>query len=79
MPSFGLGRALVGDAGYNKDPITAQEIIDAFRDAELVAAAPDETFTGARSFAEAMGEYQRTHDEHALPMYELTTHVEAMS
>ena len=36
---FGPGWALVGDAGYNKDPITAQGIGDAFRDAELCAAA----------------------------------------
>ena len=31
---FGPGWALVGDAGYNKDPITAQGITDAFLDAE---------------------------------------------
>ena len=34
---YGPGWALVGDAGYNKDPITAQGITDAFRDAELCA------------------------------------------
>ena len=34
---FGPGWALVGDAGYNKDFITAQGISDAFRDAELCA------------------------------------------
>ena len=33
---YGPGWALVGDAGYNKDFITAQGIQDAFRDAELV-------------------------------------------
>ncbi|MGH9033580.1 MAG: NAD(P)/FAD-dependent oxidoreductase, partial [Acidimicrobiia bacterium] len=32
---YGPGWALVGDAGYNKDFITAQGIHDAFRDAEL--------------------------------------------
>ena len=36
---YGPGWALVGDAGYNKDPITAQGITDAFRDAELCAVA----------------------------------------
>ncbi len=56
---YGPGWALVGDAGYNKDPITAQGISDAFRDAELCAAALDETFTGARSFDDAMADYQR--------------------
>ena len=69
---YGPGWALVGDAGYNKDPITAQGITDAFRDAELCATASDQAFTGARSFEDAMGEYQRARDEHALPMYEFT-------
>jgi flavin-dependent dehydrogenase len=69
---FGPGWALVGDAGYNKDFITAQGIQDAFRDAELCATALDESFSGARSFDVAMGEYQSTRDEHVSPMYEFT-------
>ena len=69
---YGPGWALVGDAGYNKDFITAQGMHDAFRDAELCAAALDETFSGARSFEIAMGEYQSTRDQHVLPMYEFT-------
>ena len=52
---FGPGWALVGDAGYNKDFITAQGISDAFRDAELCATALDETFSGMCSFEVAMG------------------------
>jgi flavin-dependent dehydrogenase len=70
---FGPGWALVGDAGYTKDPITAQGISDAFRDAELCATALDQAFTGARSFEEALSDYHRTRDARALPMYELTT------
>jgi 2-polyprenyl-6-methoxyphenol hydroxylase-like FAD-dependent oxidoreductase len=70
---FGPGWALVGDAGYNKDPITAQGISDAFRDAEQCATALDETFTGARTFEDAMSDYQRTRDASALPIYEFTT------
>jgi 2-polyprenyl-6-methoxyphenol hydroxylase-like FAD-dependent oxidoreductase len=70
---YGPGWALVGDAGYNKDFITAQGMHDAFRDAELCAAALDQTFTGARPFETAMGEYQSTRDRQVLPMYELTT------
>jgi 2-polyprenyl-6-methoxyphenol hydroxylase-like FAD-dependent oxidoreductase len=69
---FGPGWALVGDAGYNKDFITAQGIQDAFRDAELCAAALDESLSGARPFAVAMGTYQSTRDQHVLPMYEFT-------
>ncbi len=70
---FGPGWALVGDAGYTKDPITAQGISDAFRDAELCSTALDETFTGARSFSDAMSDYQRTRDIEVLPMYDFTT------
>ncbi len=70
---YGPGWALVGDAGYNKDYITAQGIQDAFRDAELCAVALDEAFSGTRSFDAAMGEYQTARDEHVLPMYEFTT------
>src|SRR5829696_6528476 len=33
---YGPGWALVGDAGYHKDPVTAQGITEAFRDAELL-------------------------------------------
>ncbi|MCA9671826.1 MAG: NAD(P)/FAD-dependent oxidoreductase, partial [Myxococcales bacterium] len=36
---YGPGWALVGDAGYFRDPITAQGISDALRDAELLARA----------------------------------------
>jgi 2-polyprenyl-6-methoxyphenol hydroxylase-like FAD-dependent oxidoreductase len=70
---YGPGWALVGDAGYNKDFITGHGMHDAFRDAELCAAALDQAFTGARPFAAAMGEYQATRDRQVLPMYELTT------
>jgi 2-polyprenyl-6-methoxyphenol hydroxylase-like FAD-dependent oxidoreductase len=69
---YGAGWALVGDAGYNKDFITAQGILDAFRDAELCAAALDKSFSGARPFANAMGEYQHTRDAQVEAMYELT-------
>jgi 2-polyprenyl-6-methoxyphenol hydroxylase-like FAD-dependent oxidoreductase len=72
---FGPGWALVGDAGYTKDPITAQGISDAFRDAELCATALDETFAGGRPFEDAMSDYHRTRDEHVLPIYDVTTHL----
>jgi 2-polyprenyl-6-methoxyphenol hydroxylase-like FAD-dependent oxidoreductase len=72
---YGPGWALVGDAGYNKDFITAQGISDAFRDAELCAAALDQSFSGSRSFEEAMGEYQSTRDRRVLPIYELTAEI----
>jgi flavin-dependent dehydrogenase len=70
---FGPGWSLVGDAGYTRDPITAQGISDAFRDAELCATALNETFSGRRSFDDAMSAYQRTRDAQVLPIYEFTT------
>jgi flavin-dependent dehydrogenase len=69
---FGPGWALVGDAGYNKDFITAQGISDAFRDAELCSNAIVESFSGTRTFDAAMRAYQSTRDERVLPMYEFT-------
>ena len=78
VPNFfrkphGPGWALVGDAGYNKDFITAQGIHDAFRDAELCVTALDEAFGGTRSFDAAMADYQTRRDAQVLPMYEFTT------
>ena len=70
---YGPGWVLVGDAGYNKDPITAQGISDAFRDAERCSTALDEVFTGARSFGDALAEFHSARDAHALPIYEFTT------
>ena len=75
---YGPGWALVGDAGYNKDAITAQGISDAFEDAERCADALDQSFTGARTFDDSMGKYQRDRDEHALPMYEFTCQLATM-
>lgn len=72
---YGPGWALVGDAAYHKDSITAQGITDAFREAERCAAALDQIFSGALTFDEAMTEYQRGRDERVRPMYELTCHL----
>jgi 2-polyprenyl-6-methoxyphenol hydroxylase-like FAD-dependent oxidoreductase len=69
---FGPGWALVGDAGYHKDPITAQGISDAFRDAELLADALDAGFTGSRPLEEALIEYERVRNEETRALYELT-------
>jgi flavin-dependent dehydrogenase len=69
---FGPGWALLGDAGYHKNPITAMGINDAFRDAELVADAVDGAFTGRCSFEEGMTNYQQARDREAGPVYEFT-------
>jgi 2-polyprenyl-6-methoxyphenol hydroxylase-like FAD-dependent oxidoreductase len=66
----GPGWALVGDAGYHKDPITAQGMLDAFRDAELLAEAIDRGLDG--DLATELLAYQRVRDTAAMPVYELT-------
>ena len=71
---YGPGWALVGDAGYNKDYITAFGITDAFRQAEQVAGAIDEWFLGAK-YDDVMSRYQKARDEHSLPFYDFTTQV----
>jgi flavin-dependent dehydrogenase len=68
----GPGWALVGDAGYHRDPLTAQGISDAFRDAQFLAEAIDAGLAGRQPLAEALAGYQGRRDEAATAMYELT-------
>jgi 2-polyprenyl-6-methoxyphenol hydroxylase-like FAD-dependent oxidoreductase len=75
---FGPGWALVGDAGYIKDPVTAQGIADAFRDAELLTGAVDAWRSGTRAYSDAMNEYQSARDSQSLPMYDFTCQLAAL-
>ena len=69
--SWGPGWALVGDAGYFKDPLTAHGQTDALRDAELLARALVAVQDGADERA-ALADYQRTRDELSATFFELT-------
>jgi flavin-dependent dehydrogenase len=69
---YGDGWALVGDAGYHKDPCTAQGITDAFRDAELLTEAIDAGFSGRRDLEPGLADYQRLRDEEVTPLYGFT-------
>ena len=69
---YGPGWALAGDAGYDRDPCTAQGISDAFRDAELLAQAWLDVQSGQRTFGDAMAGYQSARDQRTLPLYEQT-------
>jgi len=69
---YGPGWALVGDAGFHKDPILAQGITDAFRDAELLTEAIDAGFSGRSPLAEAFAAYQHQRDEAAAPGFATT-------
>lgn len=59
--AHGPGWALVGDAGYFKDPISAHGISDALRDAELLARSI--VAAGDPGAPDALAGYQATRDE----------------
>ena len=69
---YGPGWALVGDAGYNKDPITAQGIADAFIDSENLTEALDAGFSERRPLDEALADYHSNRDERVKPLYHFT-------
>jgi 2-polyprenyl-6-methoxyphenol hydroxylase-like FAD-dependent oxidoreductase len=75
---FGPGWALVGDAGYSKDPITAQGICDAFIDAEGLARGLDDGWSGRRPLEDALAEHQATRDQRVKPMYDFTCQLAAL-
>ena len=70
---YGPGWALVGDAGYAKDPLTAQGISDGFLDAENVAEAIDAGLSGRAPMDEAMKAYEGRRNERVTPLYQFTT------
>jgi len=67
--SAGPGWALVGDAAYFKDPITAHGITDALIDAEGLANAV------AAGTAQALTEYEERRNERALALFEITDRI----
>lgn len=67
----GPGWALVGDAGYFRDPVSAHGITDAFRDAELLANAAGRGDT-------ALVEYERQRDEVTTEIWEITDRLAAL-
>jgi len=67
----GPGWALVGDAGYFKDPLTAHGISDALRDAEFLTRA---VVDGGR---DALDEYERTRDRLSLPLLDVAESIAA--
>ncbi len=67
--SHGPGWALVGDAGYFKDPITAHGITDALRDADGLDRA-----VAAGSMA-ALAEYEAERDAASIELFEVTDRI----
>jgi 2-polyprenyl-6-methoxyphenol hydroxylase-like FAD-dependent oxidoreductase len=68
--AWGPGWALVGDAGYTKDPISAHGISDALRDAELCARAVDRSLRHPEEATEAMQAYETVRDSLSDRMFE---------
>lgn len=68
----GRGWALLGDAGYHRDPITAQGMTDALLHAELLAVAVMQGLSAGQSLDAALLDYGRRRDDMARPMYALT-------
>lgn len=68
----GPGWALVGDAGFHRDPITGHGISDAFRDAELLAEALDRSLRGDRPEAVALADYSQRREALLREVFDLT-------
>ncbi|MFI1352891.1 NAD(P)/FAD-dependent oxidoreductase [Streptomyces sp. NPDC020898] len=70
--AYGPGWALVGDAGYHKDPYSGFGITDAFRQAEILAGYLHQGLSGERSIDDALAEYNKIRDESTADNYALT-------
>jgi flavin-dependent dehydrogenase len=75
--AFGPGWALVGDAGYYRDAITAYGISDAFRDAELLTVALNRALAGDAEESAALAAYQRQRDQALAEIFEITCRLAA--
>jgi flavin-dependent dehydrogenase len=73
--SWGPGWALVGDAGYFKDPITTHGMTDALRDAELLADEILEILTGVVAESTALHRYQARRDQLSARLFEATERI----
>jgi 2-polyprenyl-6-methoxyphenol hydroxylase-like FAD-dependent oxidoreductase len=72
--SYGAGWALVGDAGYFKDPVSAHGLTDAMRDAELLARAVLDGWSGGASL-DALAAYQETRDGISEDLFDITDRI----
>ena len=75
---YGKGWALVGDASYCRDPLTAQGMSDAFIDAEQVADAIDAGLSGRLDLDTALAATEAARNERVRPMYQLTNQLAAL-
>lgn len=73
--SWGPGWALVGDAGYFKDPITTHGMTDALRDAELLSAAVVRALSSGAGEGDALAGYQRQRDALSTRLFDVTERI----
>ena len=66
----GAGWALVGDASFTEDPISAHGITDALRDAETCAHAIDTALRDPWAEPDALATYRDRRDHFALPLFD---------
>ena len=74
---WGPGWALVGDAGYWKDPIGAHGLTDALRDAELLTRAI--IATGSTDEADALAHYHETRNRLSMPLFDVVDTIAGMT
>jgi flavin-dependent dehydrogenase len=70
--AHGAGWALVGDAGYHRDPVTGHGLSDAYRDAELLAVALHHALRGEASEGDALATYEGARNRALREVFELT-------
>jgi 2-polyprenyl-6-methoxyphenol hydroxylase-like FAD-dependent oxidoreductase len=73
--AHGPGWALVGDAGYFKDPLSAHGLTDAFRDAELLSQAITYGFGSPGSLDDALEHYQAARDRMSIPLFDVVDRI----
>lgn len=76
---WGPGWALVGDAGYWKDPISAHGLADALRDAELLARAVITASGGCVDLDAALRGYQETRDQLSFRLFDATDAIASLT
>jgi len=69
--SWGRGWALVGDAGYFKDPLSAHGLTDALRDAELLAGGLVSVVVDGAKERDALANYQATRDDLSAELFDV--------
>ncbi|GIJ70904.1 FAD-dependent oxidoreductase [Virgisporangium ochraceum] len=70
--AWGAGWALIGDAGFHRDPISAHGISDAFRDADILAGHLDAVLRGRADERAALGAFQQYRDAAVADIFDVT-------